>query len=90
MIFNHHHSGLDGFSNLSEFKFDGIWNSVSEEEFRAFLSRNPNLAILDLNLEMNEKANDVLLCYSKNLRILKLRCSAGIGRLRLLAVSYTE
>ena len=73
------HSGLDGFSNLTEFKFDGVWNSVSGEEFRAFLTRNPNLAILDLNLDMNEKANGVLLCCSKNLMILRLRCSPGSG-----------
>ena len=75
-----HFLGLDGFSNLSEFKFDGVWNSVSGDEFRAFLSRNSKLAILDINMELNEKANDVLLCFTKNLQILRLRCSAGLGR----------
>ena len=70
---------MDGFCNLTEFKFDGTWNSVSEEEFRAFLARNSSLAILDLCLDRNEKANYVLLSCSEKLRVARLRCSRGSG-----------
>ena len=72
--------GLGGFSNLTEFKFYGIWNSISSDEFWAFLSRNSSMAILDINLDMNEKANDVLLCYRRNLKKIDLDvCQDQVG-----------
>ena len=69
--------GLDGFSGLTEFKFGGVWNSVSQEEFRAFVQRNPTLQIIDLNLDLNPVANNILL-GKKNLQIVRLRCSSRI------------
>ena len=72
--------GLDGFSGLTEFKFEGVWNSVAQEEFTAFVGRNPTLQIIDLNLDLNPVANNILL-EKTNLRIVRLRCSS---RIRLL------
>merc|ERR1719458_323754 len=65
--------GLDGFSNLNEFQFEGNWRSVSDDEFSAFISRNPNLAILSLDVDSNSSGNNILLNNSRQLRSLKLR-----------------
>lgn len=65
--------GLDGFSNLNEFQFEGNWRSVSDDEFAAFISRNPNLASLTLDMDTNTSANTILLNSSRQLRLLKLR-----------------
>ena len=64
--------GLDGFSGLTEFKFEGVWSSVSSEEFSAFVTRNPTLQIIDLNLDLNPVANNILL-RKTNLQIIRLR-----------------
>ena len=71
--------GLDGFSGLTEFKFDGVWNSVSKEEFLAFATRNPTLEIIDINVDQNQEANNILL-KKTNLQIVRLRCSRRSNR----------
>ena len=72
--------GLDGFSNILDFKFDGVWNYLSEEEYHSFASRNPHMAIMDLNLDNNSYGNNILLSKCKNLQILRLRCSKDLGK----------
>ena len=69
--------GLDGFSNIAEFRFDGVWNSMSDEEYYSFVSRNPSLTILDLNIDSqhNTVGNNILLSNCRNLQVIRLRCS---------------
>ena len=77
--------GLDGFSNIAEFRFDGCWNSLSDEEYYSFVSRNPSLAILDLNIDTpnNTSGNNILLSNCRNLQVLRLRCSISNGNGKL-------
>ena len=50
---------------------------MAQEEFTAFVGRNPTLQIIDLNLDLNPVANKVLL-EKTNLQIVRLRCSSRI------------
>ena len=53
---------------------------MAQEEFKAFVRRNPNLQIIDLNLDHNPAANTILL-QNTNLQMLRLRCSSRGGML---------
>ena len=50
---------------------------MDQEEFRAFVRRNPTLQIIDLNLDLNPVGNNILL-EKTNLQIVRLRCSSRI------------
>ena len=84
--------GLDGFSNIAEFRFDGCWNSLSDEEYYSFVSRNPSLAILDLNIDTpnNTSGNNILLSNCRNLQVLRLRCSISNGNGKLSQIKTCD
>ena len=58
---------------------------MAQEEFKAFVRRNPNLQIIDLNLDHNQVANSILL-QNTNLQIVRLRCSNRGERQRRLVM----
>ena len=72
--------GLDGFSNILDLKTDGTWNTVSDDEYFSFMTRNPNVVVMDLNMDQNHSRNNIFLTNCRKLEVLRLHCSTYKGK----------